>query len=396
MDKRSADYLKQHIWNIVQTFSGLGCLVLEGLAYRNLRAIQSGTASPVVGAAMTPPYSMPWYLWAGITVLAFSVIIPAVMGMVRKHRSPTKLKIVSATYGVKGGPDEDVADKYLRPRIAGDALAGYVGSDLFGAFDPAIGKHKRVKIRYSYAGREETIERGENELLVLPEDPHLKQASQAADEAEADQLRREEIQRKAELWRAQESRRICDEERREALRQLEEAKSQLALFTPLQIEAFQLAKDLRLFLKELGPRPQVSWGNLDPQDGMAKRMTEQNRLQQPWVAKLVYRYAREYAPRVKNLMLRIGETGLPAFQLGAYADGIVNEENVLTASNLLDGLAVQMNYSDLQIVNQAQDTWTKVQNMGSEEYRRALEVPGFGDMVDKTHAEIIIQKEEPK
>jgi hypothetical protein len=113
---------------------------------------------------MTPHYSMPWYLWAGITALAFSVIIPAVIGMIRKRRPSSKLT----------------------------------------------------------------------------------QIPSAADDVEADRLRREEIERKADLWRAQESRRLCDEERREALKQLEEAKLQLAIFTPLQMDAFRLAKDLRM------------------------------------------------------------------------------------------------------------------------------------------------------
>lgn len=92
--------------------------------------------------------------------------------------SPSKLVIHSAYFGVEGGPDEDVAEKYLRPRILGHALAGWVGADLFGALDPAIGVPKRLKVRYSYEGREAIIERRENELLVLPEDPQLKQAAQ--------------------------------------------------------------------------------------------------------------------------------------------------------------------------------------------------------------------------
>lgn len=35
---------------------------------------------------MTPRYAMPWYLWAGLTALALSVIIPAIVGMIRKRR----------------------------------------------------------------------------------------------------------------------------------------------------------------------------------------------------------------------------------------------------------------------------------------------------------------------
>jgi hypothetical protein len=65
--------------------------------------------------------------------------------------------------------------------------------------------------------------------------PELKSSPAIVDDGEVDQRRREEIGRKAELWTAQESRRICDEERREALKQLENAKSQLALFSATQL-----------------------------------------------------------------------------------------------------------------------------------------------------------------
>jgi hypothetical protein len=82
-----------------------------------------------------------------------------------------------------------------------------------------------------------------SESLPIPPTP-----TGVTDEQDADQARRMEVQRKADLWRAQESRRICDEERREALKKLEEARSKLAVFTPLQWEAFRVAKDLRVLL----------------------------------------------------------------------------------------------------------------------------------------------------
>lgn len=93
MAERRADYFKQHIWNIIQCLTGCGCLALECAAYRKNQAIQSSAApTPTLGVAMSPHYAMPWYLWAGITALAFSVIIPAVIGMIRKRRSPRLLE----------------------------------------------------------------------------------------------------------------------------------------------------------------------------------------------------------------------------------------------------------------------------------------------------------------
>ncbi len=90
-------------------------------------------------------------------------------------RKPSRLKIIEARYGIEGGPDADVAEEYLRPRILGDSLAGWVGADLFGGFQPVIGRAKRVKVRYSFDGAEATVERPEHALLILPEDKFLKE-----------------------------------------------------------------------------------------------------------------------------------------------------------------------------------------------------------------------------
>jgi hypothetical protein len=83
-----------------------------------------------------------------------------------------RLKIISAHYGVDGGPNADVAEGYLRPKVCGHSLAGWVGADLFGGFQPIIGLTKRVKVHYSFDGTEGTISKKEHELLVLP-DPSL-------------------------------------------------------------------------------------------------------------------------------------------------------------------------------------------------------------------------------
>lgn len=90
MDKGTKDYLKQHVWNIIQCVLGAGCFALEWMAYRNYQGIQTGAAPAVpAGAGMTPHYFMPWYLWAGIAALSLSVIIPAILGMLRKTKPST-------------------------------------------------------------------------------------------------------------------------------------------------------------------------------------------------------------------------------------------------------------------------------------------------------------------
>ncbi len=164
--------------------------------FTNGRTWAFGTGFSLVGLSFGAQISG-WGHWimigAGYGVGTLSMLLPSVLftksyfSSQSEHSTiapkPTigpfpadssRLKIISAHYGVEGGPDDDVAEEYLRPRISGHALAGWVGADLFGPLDPAIGQHKRLKVHYSFEGRESIVERGENKLLVLPEDPLLK------------------------------------------------------------------------------------------------------------------------------------------------------------------------------------------------------------------------------
>lgn len=127
-----------------------------------------------------------------------------------KSNSSHRLNILWAHYGAEGGPAKEVAEEYLRPRIRGDSLVGWVGSDLFGPLDPATGLHKRLIVHYSFDGTEATITRPEHALLVIPEDIFLKDqltTCQRDSELNANQLN-------AELSRAREAYRQCEEERR--------------------------------------------------------------------------------------------------------------------------------------------------------------------------------------
>jgi hypothetical protein len=332
MAEHKGDYLKQHIWNIIQCVIGLGCLAFEWMAYRNTRPGSSVTAALPAGTTMTQNYSIPWYLWAGITALILSVIIPAAIGLFRKRKTvhaplnvPSRLKIISAYYGVDGGPDSDVADKYLRPRIVGDALAGWVGADLFGAFDPAIGIYKRLKVRYSFEGREAIIERNESQLLVIPEDTYLKHLAEAGHKLCIQFPNEGQKMDYEAVWRR--------------------GSQSIELFLPLQMEAFQLSRELRLLVRNAGNKPR-----LDPNDyphsaeGTAAYSNEWDNTAGLWVGKLTHRYALDYGPRVKQLVHKFGIEGLSDEGLEIHAESVNSEMGIVYVARALTDLALKMDF----------------------------------------------------
>lgn len=87
------------------------------------------------------------------------------------------------------------------------------------------------------------------------------------------------------------------------------------LFTPLQIEAFTLAKDLRDFYASLAPFPE----NPAPNEGTAEDMVRYvgwSDQQGKWRQKLLHAYAnRKFGERITKLMHQMGEE----FEYPAYA-----------------------------------------------------------------------------
>jgi hypothetical protein len=174
----------------------------------------------------------------------------------------SKLTIISAYYGVDGGPDADVAEEYLRPRIRGDSLVGWVGADLFGGFQPVIGLLKRLKIRYSFNGEEGTVTRPEHAMLVLPEDAFLK-------------------------------------------KQINELNLISAILSPLQIRLLELAKRLRKMLYEIpAPKPLNHAATSEETTAWIVQQSE-------WDQKIRYRYEGEFSSKVGQLESLIGKDDLP-------------------------------------------------------------------------------------
>ena len=179
-----------HIAAIGQFLLGIPCAIFAVLSYQaqvlSSHALQSANA-PSWSWNMLTPIALP----LAVAFLAIISMVGAIVNFIGWRRrtaisAPTdsvpssdaqtsRLKIISAHYGVEGGPDPDVYEKYLKPKIHGDALVGWVGADLFGGYQPVINAYKRLKVRYSFEGREHTIVRGENQMIVIPEDDVLKE-----------------------------------------------------------------------------------------------------------------------------------------------------------------------------------------------------------------------------
>ena len=168
---------------------------------------------------------------------------------------PNRLKIISAYWGVEGvaGGDLDRTDCLLEKQ-SGNLFAYLVGLDLFHGCIPAPG-NKRVKVRYSFDGREATVVRQEGEFLMLPEDPYFAN-----------------------------------------------------LFCPLQLKAFRLAKDLGDFLKtELASFPKP----IDPARETVEVVHKHSGERIAWRKRTTYKYqSLQFEEREKELIVGFGALGV--------------------------------------------------------------------------------------
>ncbi len=226
-----------------------------------------------------------------ITCLVFFGVIKLGQRQVPNIPIPTppsethyRLKIHSAEYGA--GKSVGQVDHYLRAR-ATDVLYARVNADLFGGYDPASGLPKQLSVVYSFdGGKERTAVRNEHDLIVLPEDPE----------------------------------------------------GPAALFSPLQIEAFQLAKDIHKFLGDFEPKPpqfEHDW----PERKRLERITERGR----WAEKLMNGYRLRFEKRDKEIELKFGELGIKAHALSEQPRKIEErikrwEEELVAMAHRMDGV----------------------------------------------------------
>lgn len=122
-------------------------------------------------------------------------------------------------------------------------------------------------------------------------------------------IRKMEVQHTAELLRAQESRRLCDEERRAAIQRAEEADARLKLFPPLQTEIISIIRGLRDLEVVLGKPPELQNTGPVPKDAnqqiwMSDRLREATLWtadRAEWERKFIGGYRDRFADRIKRL-----------------------------------------------------------------------------------------------
>jgi hypothetical protein len=211
-------------------------------------------------------------------------------------QQPSRLSILSAHWGVEGINDPDVTPCLLKKQ-RGDCFAEAVVLDLFHGRDPVSGNlngtvTKRLKVRYSFDGKESTIERPEFAWMVLPEDKFLKEQV-------------EECGGKLSK---------CETERNDALNRVSDLEKRLAKFSLLQVEALEIERDLGVFLQEIGPRPSLKNGQDENQ-------------WRSWYTQLTMGYNNQFAPRIEKLILNAAKQA-PESRLGLDGSGIKNDDEI--------------------------------------------------------------------
>jgi hypothetical protein len=212
-------------------------------------------------------------------------------------KPPSKLVIHDAVWGPKwpaGTPGIlDVNVTEILQDLARDGLVVLASNNLIG--DPAPNMRKRLRVEYSYGNSNRlTVEREEDGILVLPEDPYLK---------------------KVEM-----------------------------LFSPLQIEILRLSRDLRQMLKDAGPAPELrNAGFMMKGDDTSTWMEAYSQ----WARRIIYRYRGEFASRVKTVMISLGQTtGMVVATLEPYTKDARPGYDFQQLLDLLLGFVAKLEVSD--------------------------------------------------
>ncbi len=120
---------------------------------------------------------------------------------------------------------------------------------------------------------------------------------------------------------------------------------EIQLFTPLQLEAFGMAKEMRDWLRSIPPRLSADIaipadGNAD---GTAAYLVAYAEAQtNPWDEKFGHDYAGKFSDRLTALTHKIGATGMNVSELEQHCKWAGSEENILHAIQVLKRLGSEM------------------------------------------------------
>ena len=277
-----------------------GNIAVELLKYLGGSSVLSAVWKAISQAVHHSPVD--WLLFGGLVlfgvvliVIAFvvsrgmeSVLEPKDGTLPTVRRQPgvaqaPKLQILSAIYGPYKGKGEGVdVTEVLKGLLTSDALAVMINNDIFG--DPAIGKAKRLQVSYSYGSPAVVkIERRESDLMVLPEDTFLKE--------------------QAENNHAQET-------------------TPQPLFTPLQIEAVQLANELKEFHKSLPSYPENAISPDETTERMGELIVEKMVQISAWAGQTGHAYSARFSARVTDFAHRLGAKGIDVSELEQYSESV--------------------------------------------------------------------------
>jgi hypothetical protein len=144
------------------------------------------------------------------------------------------------------------------------------------------------------------------------------------------------------------------------------------LFTALQVEAFQLAKDLRDFLKEIGAHPEITKANGELDHRAAVKYTE-------WSARLIKGYDGRFVPEIRSISAKVGEVPLTScYELDFWTKGIKSELEVRLCAQTLERIAIE-----LGSIGELRYSRCEVEAMEPLELSQTAEAyPGFTELVN--------------
>jgi hypothetical protein len=297
--------------------------------------------------------------WApplGVFLVSLSVFLYAIHKLSHIVQQPTKqappiskadqqsskLVIHDAVWGPKSaGKTPGILDANITETLQGltrDGLVVLASNNLVG--DPAPNMKKRLRVEYSYGNSNRlTVEREEDSILVLPEDPYLKDIG--------------------------------------------------SLFSPLQIEILRLYRDLRQMLRDAGPAPELRNGGLLVHEGVASAWMEEY---SQWARKITYRYRGEFADRVPAVMVSLGQTtGMVVTDLEPYTKEVRPGYDFRQLLDLLLGFVVKLEKSHADhkaisaLATQDEGIIYRYESLPLDEQRKILLNSRAKDFIDQAY-----------